>query len=158
TAERNLDALLRLILASARALTQADSGTIWVVEARADGRRLHNKASQNDSVNVAHREFAVPIDPTSIAGWVALTGESLCLEAVYALPADGQPSSAGSRAFDQQTGYRTRSMLAVPVKDRAGAVIGVIQLMNRKRRGDAVLKDPDAVAGQVIPFSRGRLA
>jgi adenylate cyclase len=158
SAERNLDTLLNLILTKAREITQADSSTIWVIEERPESRLLRNKAAQNASINIEHHEFTVPVDASSLAGWVALSGESLCLEDVYQLPIDGQPSSAGSRAFDQATGYRTRSMLAMPVRDLEGEIVGVIQAMNRKKRAAAVLSSPEAVAAEVIPFSADRLA
>lgn len=158
SAERKLDRLLEMILTRAREITSADSGTIWVVEERAAGRYLRNMASQNDSVDLEHREFSVPVDPRSIAGWVALTGEGLSVPDVYDLPTDGEPSSAGSRGFDAQIGYRTQSMLAVPVRSNEGSVLGVIQLMNRKKDPAARLLSPASVAQQVIPFSPSRLA
>ncbi|MBM3457274.1 MAG: GAF domain-containing protein [Armatimonadetes bacterium] len=83
SAERDLQALLTLILTKARELTQADSGTIWVVEERGGDRILRNKAAQNASVPIQHREFAVPVDPRSIAGWVALTGQPFQTDDVY---------------------------------------------------------------------------
>lgn len=161
SAERDITALMRKILHHARELTQADSGTIWVVESRGDERILHNVAAQNASVPIEHREFAVPVDPHTIAGWVALTGQSFQIEDVYNLPTDGAPSSAGSRNFDRQIGYRTRSMLAVPISDpfssERRSVIGVVQLMNRKKRFGQPLRDPEQDAEHVIPFDSDRL-
>ena len=80
----------------------------------------------------------------------------------YTLAEEGAPSSAGSRNFDRETGYRTRSMLAVPIFDpfQEGrrAVLGVVQLMNRKKRFRTLLVDAERDAALVIPFSHQRLA
>ena len=57
-----------------------------------------------------------------------------------------------NRAFDERTGYRTRSMLMVPMVDHAGEIVGVIQLINRKRHWGTRLDSPARVSREVIPF------
>src|SRR5262249_44493761 len=55
-------------------------------------------------------------------------------------------------SFDQKSGYRCKSMLVIPMKSREGDIIGVIQLINKKRDPAASLNTPDAVEHEAIPF------
>src|ERR1043166_5016429 len=59
-----------------------------------------------------------------------------------------------NRSFDERYGYRTKSMLVIPMKDHKEDVIGVLQLINRKRNPEAVLATPADVEGQVVPYSK----
>jgi hypothetical protein len=62
-------------------------------------------------------------------------------------------SGGAARTFDEKSGYRTRSMLAVPMLDHVGKVIGVVQLINKKRDAQAVLRPVSLVDEYVIPFT-----
>src|SRR5207247_6690855 len=74
SAERNLDALLELILTKGREITRSDAGSLYVVEKSPDGRAcLRFKLAQNDSVQVPFSESTLPISEESVAGFVALT-------------------------------------------------------------------------------------
>jgi HD-GYP domain-containing protein (c-di-GMP phosphodiesterase class II) len=151
SAERDTDALLTLILTRAREITQSDAGSIYVVDDDADGTpRLRFKLAQNDSVRVPFTEFTLPIDDTSVAGYVALTGSVLQLDDAYVLP----PGSRFriNREFDERVGYRTRSMLVVPMATPQGTVIGVLQLINCKRDPTVLVRTPEAVEAQVISY------
>ena len=79
----------------------------------------------------------MPLTEASLAGYTALSGQVLRLDDVYALPG-GVPYHF-NRSFDERTGYRTRSMLMVPMVNHAGEIVGVIQLINRKRHAGARL-------------------
>jgi HD-GYP domain-containing protein (c-di-GMP phosphodiesterase class II) len=57
-----------------------------------------------------------------------------------------------NRSFDGQVGYRTKSVLVLPMRSHRDEVVGVLQLINRKRDADARLDGADAVAAQVLPF------
>ena len=151
SAERDTDALLTLILSKAREITQSDAGSIYVVEDAADGTpRLRFKLAQNDSVRVPFTEFTLPIDDASVAGYVALTGTVLQLDDAYVLP----PGSHFriNRDFDERVGYRTKSMLVVPLATPQGTVIGALQLINCKRDPAAVFPTPADVLAHVIPY------
>jgi HD-GYP domain-containing protein (c-di-GMP phosphodiesterase class II) len=144
SAERDTDTLLTLILSKAREITRSDAGSIYVVEEHADGTaRLRFKLAQNDSVRVPFTEFTLPIDDASVAGHVALTGSVLQLDDAYVLP----PGSTFqiNREFDERVGYRTKSMLVVPMTTPQGAVIGVLQLINCK-------PDPAADHTRAMPY------
>jgi len=74
------------------------------------------------------------------------------IDDAYFLPPDVEYSI--NRSFDERHGYRTKSMLVIPMKDHKEEVIGVLQLINRKRHADAVLATPADVEHQVVPYSR----
>ena len=149
--ERNHDDLLDLILRKCREVTQADAGSLYLVEESAEKEKiLRFKLSQNDSFNLSYKEFTMPISRSSIAGYVALSGISLNLSDVYHLP----PGAAYSfnHDLDEKNGYRTKSMLVVPMKNRSNETIGIVQLINRKKQWDFILKDAAAAEGGVVPF------
>ena len=100
---------------------------------------LKFKLSQNFSLpNLPLGEFTVPIDHASLAGHAAATGEALVIDDVYLLP--GDVTYKQNRSFDEKFGYRTKSMLVLPMKTHRDEVVGVLQLLNRKRSsGDADL-------------------
>ncbi len=149
TTEKNYNTLLDLILNQARRISQSDAGSLYVVESdEQGGKRLRFKLSQNDSrPDIPFVEFTMPLDQGSLAGSAALSGEPLVFDDVYTLPADVAYS------FDERSGYRTRSMLVIPMQKHHGEVIGVLQLINRKRDYGARLATPDDFARQVIPYS-----
>jgi HD-GYP domain-containing protein (c-di-GMP phosphodiesterase class II) len=74
------------------------------------------------------------------------------IDDAYFLPPDVEYSI--NRSFDERHGYRTKSMLVIPMKDHKEEVIAVLQLINRKRHADAVLATPADVEQQVVPYSR----
>ena len=154
TTERNLNTLLDLILSQARRMTDADAGSLYLVEEPDDGpKRLRFKLSQNHSrPEIPFVEFTIPFDQTSIAGYVASTAEPLVIDDVYELP----PGVAYSfnRSFDQKYGYRTKSMLALPMTDHKEQIIGVLQLINRKRDFESRLTTPDDFDREVTRFTR----
>ncbi len=152
------NAVLEMILSKAREMTNADAGSIYLVEEkRADGnttgvehRYLRFKLSQNDSVELPARELTMPISEESIAGYVALNGEALHLRDAYHIPASA-PYKLNTQ-FDRQFGYRTRSLLTLPMKNAKGEVLGVMQLINSKRDPRVRLKSPAMTAQHVQPF------
>ena len=164
SAEQDLTKLLDLILRESRHLTNADAGTIFVrheeVEtvAQATGKdNIHKvtpfliiKVAQNDSIRFPFKEMKLPFDRKTISGHVAESGEILNLDDVYQLPPDAP--YAYSKSFDQKSGYRCKSMLVIPMKSREGDIIGVIQLINKKRDPTTVLESPAAVDQAVAAF------
>ena len=113
--------------------------------------RLHFMLSQNDSIPVDFKEFTLPVDDTSLAGQAVLSGRPINVPDVgQARAAAG--SSAHNRSFDDKIGYRARSMLTVPMLSTEGEVIGVIQLINKKRRPSQVLSTPADFEEGVVPF------
>jgi HD-GYP domain-containing protein (c-di-GMP phosphodiesterase class II) len=151
SAERDVDRLLDMILERSRKITGADAGSLYLIESAGAGeQRLRFKLSQNDSFNLNYSEFTIPLNTRSLAGYTGFTGQSLLLDDVYDLPPDVDYSF--SRSWDEETGYRTRSMLVVPMRNNKGEMRGVLQLINRKRDPGARLQKPDDFAREVVPF------
>ncbi len=157
--ERNLDTLLEMILSQALRLSSADAGSLYLVERQADRQSgeapttLRFKLSQNLTIpDLPFSEFTVAIDHTSLAGYVASTGDPLMIADVYLLPE--HVAYRLNRSFDEKFGYRTKSMLVLPMRTHRDEVIGVLQLINRKRDPLAALTTPEAVQAQVIPFDQ----
>jgi HD-GYP domain-containing protein (c-di-GMP phosphodiesterase class II) len=152
--ERDLLTLLEMILSQARRITASDAGSLYLTE-RTTGSEpadtLRFKLSQNHTLpTLPFTEFTVPIDHTSLAGYAAATGEPLMIADVYLLP-DGV-SYKQNRSFDDKFGYHTKSMLVIPMKTHRDEVIGVLQLINRKRDADTKLMSPEIVDQTVISF------
>jgi len=151
--EREIDKLLDLILEKSRFITGADAGSFYVVEGDDPDplrRTLRFKLTQNDSIAFDWREFSVPVSARSMSGYVALHKSSLNIADVYELP----PKSpfGFDPSFDAKIGYRTKSMLCAPLFSRAGDVIGVIQLINKKRDVERKLRGPEDTLEMVVPF------
>ena len=146
TSERDLALLPARILTEARRFTHAEAGTLYL----RDADRLRFAAVQNDVLarRIGQREMRrlfqadLPLTKPSLAGHVALSREILRLSDAYDIPA-GQPY-AFNCAIDAQTGYRTRSVLVVPLMEPTGNVVGVFQLINAlDARNQIVPFDPD---------------
>jgi HD-GYP domain-containing protein (c-di-GMP phosphodiesterase class II) len=145
---KDVDSLLDNILHEARQLTKADSGTIFL----RDGNQLKFSYFQNDSFErqgTANNRYLysvleVPINDESIAGYVALTGQSVIIDDAYCLP-KGVPYDF-NKAFDQTSGYRSQSVLTVPLTTTGDTVIGVMQILNAKGK-----------SGEIISFTENDL-
>jgi HD-GYP domain-containing protein (c-di-GMP phosphodiesterase class II) len=152
--ERDLNTLLEMILSQARALTDADAGSLYLVETTDDGtRRLRFKLAQNHSrPEIPFVELTMPISKASIAGYVASTSAPLVLDDAYQLPPNVEYSI--NRSIDEKYGYRTKSMLTLPMSDHKDQIIGVLQLINRKTGSDVLLGTPVDFEERVVPFTR----
>ena len=142
--ESDLHVLLERILLEARRFTRADAGTLYLRQ----GDELSFEIAQNDTLRTftggRHGKAdvpPVPINRDSASGYAAVTGEPLNVVDVY--DEAGEMQFDGPKHYDQMTGYRTTSMLVVPMKDHEAQVIGVLQLINAT--------DPDSE--QVIAFT-----
>jgi HD-GYP domain-containing protein (c-di-GMP phosphodiesterase class II) len=151
-AERDPDRLLGRILESMRQLTAADAGTLYVVEDLGEGRRaLAFRVAQNDTLTLGGLpQGLLPIDTTSIVGWVVTHRRPLNLPDVQHLPPLG---ITFNNSFDLRAGYRTVSILTVPLLAADGEVLGAVQLINRKRDPHDRLAELSRVPELVMPFS-----
>ncbi|MEO5761618.1 MAG: HD domain-containing phosphohydrolase [Vicinamibacteria bacterium] len=153
SAERDINRLLALILDQSRQITAADAGSLYLVVRGEDPGQpdtLKFALAKNNSVQVAFQESRMPLDETSIAGYVAVNGVAVNVADAYDLPA-GTPYSI-SKSFDLKSGYRTKSTLVVPMRDHQGNIIGVIQLINKKTAPAAILKPSSLVDSLVVSF------
>ncbi|MBI3568423.1 MAG: GAF domain-containing protein [Gemmatimonadetes bacterium] len=153
--ERDLMTLLDTILVQARRLSSADAGSLYLVRHQGGGAPdvLQFKLAQNFTLpNLPFRETEMALDHTSLAGYAAATNEPLVIPDVYLLPED--VSYKQNRSFDESVGYRTKSMLVIPMRTHRDEVIGVLQLINRKRDPAARLTSPAVVDAEVLPFDQ----
>jgi HD-GYP domain-containing protein (c-di-GMP phosphodiesterase class II) len=140
--EQELDKLLEMILVQARQLLAAEAGSLYLVVGEGDAKELMFAHTQNVKVSLPYHRFKMPISKSSMAGFVAITGECLNIEDVYRIPGDAPYHFNDS--FDRQARYRTISMLVVPLRDTEGEILGVLQLINRV--------DEDEDGQPVVPF------
>ena len=133
TNERDLSVLLERIVLEACRFTRAEGGSLFLRE----GDHLRLAVVQNGVLarqlgEAAMRQLLqaepLPLNQESLAGYVALTREVVNLPDAYAIP-PGRPYSL-NRTFDARTGYRTRSVLVVPLSDPTGNILGVLELIN----------------------------
>jgi HD-GYP domain-containing protein (c-di-GMP phosphodiesterase class II) len=120
--------LLQTILREARRLAGCEAGSLYLVDDEGDDTELVFKLAQNDAVNVPFVEGRLPMTTESLAGYVALSGETLDIPDVYLIP-PGRPYSF-NRSFDEEMGYRTHSMLVIPMRDHRDKIVGVLQFIN----------------------------
>jgi len=161
SSERDIRKLLDLILAKIRQITGADAGSVYVLESPDDDgdgkpdraeKLLHFMLSQNDSLKIDFKEFRLRVDHRSIVGRAVLDARPINIPDLEQL---GDPALPGAfqhdRSFDARTGYRARSMLTVPMTSSRGEVLGVVQLINRKRRAEHTLQ-PGDMDTEVVAF------
>jgi GAF domain-containing protein len=152
SAEKDFDRLLEMILLDAKTISNADGGTLYL---RTPDDQLRFEIMRNDSLEVAlggttGKKITFPplpmYDPASgrpnhnnVATYAAVTAKSVNVEDAYEVAGF---DFSGTRAFDKSNHYRSKSFLTIPLRDHAGQVIGVLQLINAKNKE----------TGQVISF------
>jgi len=142
--ERNVDRLLEMILEEAKDLTNADGGTLYSMSDDKTELRFAIVQTSSLKIKMGGKGEKITWNPIPLKGsdgspnhhhvcaHVALTGTTVNIEDVYEHAGfDFQ----GTRSFDSHTGYRSRSMLVVPMKDHEDEVIGVLQLLNAVEGG-----------------------
>jgi len=132
SAQRDPVKLLETLLTQARQLADCDAGSLYLIEEIAGVRSLHFKLAQNDTASVPFKEARLPLTTDSLSGYVALTGNELAIADAYQID-PSEPYSFNS-SFDEKVGYRTRSLLVLPMCDHKARVIGVLQFINRRNR------------------------
>lgn len=150
--EKDMNILLEKILLEAKRITNADGGTLYM---RTNDNSLRFEIMMTDSLNFHMGGTSgkdIPFYPiklynddgepneTMIAAYVALTGKTVNIPDAY--EAEGFDFS-GMKAFDEKTGYRSKSFLTVPLKNHEDEIIGVLQLLNAQGKK----------TGEVVPFS-----
>jgi len=128
----DLEATLKNVMDEAKKLMNADRSTLWLIDEDRD--QLWTKIQVADG---SLQEIRLPRG-AGFAGQVATTGEPLLI------PFDlyEHPNSQTSKETDKRTGYRTCSMLCMPVFNADGKLIGVTQLVNKMKPGEHPLYDP----------------
>ncbi|MBI5206268.1 MAG: GAF domain-containing protein [Candidatus Firestonebacteria bacterium] len=133
TSEHEIDRLLDKIVAEARKFTHSDAGSLYIKEETS----LKFVVAQNDTLDkrigtdkrkTSFTPFSLPLNKKSIAGYVAITGQTLKIDDVYNIPSDSEYNF--NKDFDLRNNYRTMSMLVLPLTDTDEKIIGVLQLIN----------------------------
>ncbi len=142
---KDLDILMERVLFDARRFVNADAGSIYI----RDEDKLNFTYTQNDTLQnrlpegekLIYSTFTIPIDKSSIAGYVATTGRLLNLPDVHKI----EPTAPYrfSKKFDETSGYTTRSVFTVPLKTARGDILGILQIINAQDE-----------AQQAAPFSK----
>ena len=145
---QDVDILLEEILTHARKVMQADAGSIYITE----NNSLAIYHAQNDTLKaklpkgekLIYRYFVIPIDLTTISGYCAATGQIISVSDVYKIP-DSIPYTY-NKDYDEKSGYRTRSVITVPLIANGKDILGVLQLINKMGKRE-----------HIIPFNRNDL-
>jgi HD-GYP domain-containing protein (c-di-GMP phosphodiesterase class II) len=149
SAEKDIAKLQHFILMTMRQLTNADGASLWLkTVGDHDEPMLFLASSQNTSIDNTYQAFKVPVDERSVVGYTVSVGTSQIYDDAYH-PPPGKPQ--GGKGFDAQFGYRTKSMLTVPMRNYNHEVVGAIQLINAKRQFETHLK-VDSVEAEVVSF------
>jgi two-component system sensor histidine kinase DegS len=145
SSEKDTIKLLELIINNSMGLTSSDAGTIYLVVDEATGnpsfiqgdhrcgKILKFTITKNQSIAVQVGENKLPISPQSICGYTAVTGLPLIIDDAYAI--SSKEKYCHNKTFDLKMGYLTKSILSVPMKTREDKIMGVIQLINKKKPG-----------------------
>jgi HD-GYP domain-containing protein (c-di-GMP phosphodiesterase class II) len=151
SSQRDVRALLDLILAKAREITRADAGSLYLIEDEGEGQRhLRFMLTQNDSLVFPFKEFTLPLAEDSMAGYTALHGRVVNFADAYHIPPE-MPFHFNDH-YDRESGYRTKSLLTLPMRNAKGEVLGVLQLINARNDPAARLRGEADVAAHVLPF------
>lgn len=130
----DLDALLRLILERTTEALEAERATLFLLEQKPDAHPANEQPTRWELMLVSRVTEGGSVDEISlhlgegIAGEVARSGKVANVRDAYK---DGR----FSRAWDEKTGFRTRSVLCVPLRSQLGRIIGVIQVLNKRPGG-----------------------
>ncbi|MGZ3442477.1 MAG: GAF domain-containing protein, partial [Polyangia bacterium] len=150
SSERDIGKLLGLILEKSRYVTGADAGSVYIVEGQSLNpreRTVRFMVSQNDSVDINFSEHTFPVDDKTIVGKAIISRQLINIADLAREKHD--------RRFDQSSGYQTRSMLTLPMINQRDEVIGVIQLINkRKENAPPRLMAPIDFDEWVQPFDK----
>jgi HD-GYP domain-containing protein (c-di-GMP phosphodiesterase class II) len=152
SSSNDLDQLLNLILSKSREITYSDAGSVYLIDKKDNFPKLLFKVAQNDSLEeFSFKEFALPLTPKSLAGYVAITGQTLNIPDAYEL--DSSLPYQLDKSFDRDFSYRTCSVLVLPMREQQGKIIGVLQLINRKNNPDIKLT-PENTDEYTQPYSK----
>lgn len=122
----DLEDTLKRVMDEAKELMNADRSTLWLIDR--DRHELWTKITQDDG---STKELRVPVGK-GFAGLVAVSGKKLNI----AFDLYDHPDSETAKELDQQNGYRTCSLFCMPVFNGDEQLIGVTQLVNKKKSGD----------------------
>ncbi len=134
---QDISTLLEMILSIARRFTQADGGTLYLVDKQ--NRFLHFHVIFNESLGISRSGSDIDFPPVplyltdgstnlaNVSSHVFHTGKIVNIKDVYDT---GQFEFAGTRKFDRSLNYRSKSMVVIPMTNHEDEIIGILQLIN----------------------------
>lgn len=149
----SLSGLFDMILSLARRFANADGGSLYLVDALKQELVFH--VIHNDSLKITHKEFSSEHTDlpnvklykkngkrnlSNVSSYVFHTGEIVNIEDVYET---NLFQFSGTREFDRELNYRSKSMLVIPMRNHEDTLIGVLQLINAM----------DSATCSIIPFN-----
>jgi len=152
SSEHNSQRILELILQGAKQLTNADGGTLYTLNdndelvfeiVSTDSLHIYMGGTSNHAIEFPHLSLHVDghENLSMVVTSAVINDKTINISDAY--HAKGYDFS-GTRKFDESTGYRTRSLLTIPMKNHKSDIIGVLQLIN----------STDHYTGEVVDFSR----
>lgn len=129
----DLDETLQSVMSEAKKLANSDRSTVWIVD------REKNELWTKISLAGTFQEIRIPMG-AGVAGRVAQTAEPMEMQFDFY----DYPDSEVAKQADQRTGYRTCSLLCLPIFNSKGELFGVTHLVNKVRLGDFPAYDPDS--------------
>ena len=143
TAEKDDDKLLETILVGAMDISNCDGGTIYILRDNALDFKIMITRSMDFLKGGKHGAIDLPpvqMTRDNVCSCAAIDKVLINVADVYT---DEKYDFSGPHRYDQMTGYKTTSMLVVPMEDDDGEIIGVLQLINAQDE-----------AGVVVPFAK----
>lgn len=128
----DLGETLKRVMTEAKQLMHADRSTLWLID-----EESHEIWTRIPVANGTEKEVRIPIG-TGFVGKVAETGEPINIS----FDLYDQPGAETAKRTDQETSYRTCSLLCMPVHNPEGDLIGVTQLVNKRKQGEYLAYDP----------------
>ncbi len=163
SSERDINRLLESILVAAKRITQADAGTLYLLEP--EQQVIKFEIIRNDTLGIALGGTTgepIPFYPIRlyddagkpnhqmVVAYSALSGETVNISDAYV--AEGYDFS-GTKAFDHKTGYRSTSFLTVPMRNHENEIIGVLQLINAQESSGQQGNGQKSTGNKIVPFS-----
>ncbi len=152
SAERDVNKLLEIILSESMQITSSDGGSIYIKEEKDGVPSLRFTLAKNISRQIDFKEFHLVLDKKSIAGYVGMTGETLDIPNVNKIPK--RLGLKYNPNFDKTINYKTVNMLVIPMKDYKKEVVGVLQLLNKKKSATTIFKDPSQIEENIKKYTK----
>lgn len=164
SSEKDTVKLLEMIVTSSIRLTSSDAATIYLVidknsynwtsikGSNYEDKLLKFIVSRNTSIDIDLEAHTSPITKDSIFGYSVITGNPVRIDDAYKL--DSTVKYRHNSSFDLRTGYVTKSILTIPMKDHENNILGVIQLINKKKNETEKIdyKNPTCFSS-IIPYT-----
>ena len=148
--EKNVDTILEMILNESIDITNSDGGTLYIVKEFEGQKYLVITLAKNYSVDFNYIGYKIPIDNQSIVGYVAQNGIPVTINNIQNIQNSHMQQF---KLFDQALHYKTLNLMAIPMTDYQGNVIGVLQIINKKKDKSIKLTE-DNICQNIVDFTK----